>query len=362
MSSPYPFGNDPSKIDGYKNFWARAEAKRPLVGFSIKSWFPLEEFEASRAWQSHKILTPEMIDPAAFMDDQERLLREGEEIDDDILRGASPSQAVFWLCGMLGATLRILPGNTMAEEKWLAWEVLEQIRLEHDSPWFQKYMEFAETLVNRANGRFPVSHGTLIGPSDLFAVFRGHTQCLMDLIEEPEKSQKILWRFGKIFQEITEEVWKRLPRFCGGYFDAQYQLWTENPIIRMQEDAIAVYSPKLYRTLVQPVDQYLAQQFGGSFMHLHSTSMFLLDALLEIEDLHCFEVNYEVGSGGPDIRGMTPYFRKFQEAQRALLIRGSFTPDELRYLVDSLDPRGLYLYLMVQNMQEIETLRPIVGM
>jgi hypothetical protein len=157
-------------------------------------------------------------------------------------------------------------------------------------------------------------------------------------------------------------VWKRLPRFCGGYFDAQYQLWTEKPIIRMQEDAIAVYSPKLYRTLVQPVDQYLAQQFGGSFMHLHSTSMFLLDALLEIEDLHCFEVNYEVGSGGPDIQGMTPYFRKFQETQRALVIRGSFTPDELRYLVDCLDPRGLYLYIMVQNMQEVETLRPIVGM
>ncbi len=130
----------------------------------------------------------------------------------------------------------------------------------------------------------------------------------------------------------------------------------------MQEDAIAVYSPKLYRTLVQPVDQYLAQQFGGSFMHLHSTSMFLLDALLEIEDLHCFEVNYEVGSGGPDIQGMTPYFRKFQETQRALVIRGSFTPDELRYLVDCLDPRGLYLYIMVQNMQEVETLRPIVGM
>ncbi len=277
-----------------------------------------------------------MIDPAAFMDDQERLLREGEEIDDDILRGASPSQAVFWLCGMLGATLRILPGNTMAEEKWLAWEVLEQIRLEHDSPWFQKYMEFAETLVNRANGRFPVSHGTLIGPSDLFAVFRGHTQCLMDLIEEPEKSQKILWRFGKIFQEITEEVWKRLPRFCGGYFDAQYQLWTENPIIRMQEDAIAVYSPKLYRTLVQPVDQYLAQ-FGGSFMHRIRPPCFCWMRCLKSRDLHCFEVNYEVGSGG----GYSRYDALFSEisggAARALLIRGSFTPDELRYLVDSLD-------------------------
>jgi hypothetical protein len=45
-----------------------------------------------------------------------------------------------------------------------------------------------------------------------------------------------------------------------------------------------------------------------------------------------------------------------------LLIRGSFTPDELRLLMDSLSPRGLYLYIMVESMEEIEQLRPIVGM
>ena len=130
----------------------------------------------------------------------------------------------------------------------------------------------------------------------------------------------------------------------------------------MQEDAIAVYSPKHYRKLVQPVDQYLAKHFAGSFMHLHSTSMFILDAFLEIDGLQCFEINYEVGSGGPDIQGMVPYFQKVQEANRSLLVRGSFTPDELRVLVDSLDPRGLYVYIMVENMREVETLRSVVGM
>ncbi len=358
----YPFGNDPAKIAGYKAFWKREDATRPLVGFSIKSWFPLEEFEASRAWQSQNVLTPDMIQPQAFMDDQERLLREGETMDDDILRGASPSQAVFWLCGMLGAHLRILPGNTLAEEVTLPWEEILQMRLNHDGPWFRKYLEFAETLVTRADGRFPVSHGTLIGPTDLLAVFRGHTQSLMDLLEAPEQVQETLWNFARIFQAITEEVWKQIPLFGNGYFDAQYQLWAEGPIIRMQEDAIAVYSPKLYRKLVQPIDRYLAKHFAGSFMHLHSTSMFILDAFLEIEGLQCFEVNYEVESGGPDIQGMVPYFREFQKANRSLIVRGSFTPDELQCLIDSLDPRGLYIYIMVENMQEVETLRSILGM
>ncbi len=360
--SHYPFGNDPLKVKGYKAFWNRDDVKRPLVGFSIKSWFPLEEFDASRTWQSQDVLTPDMVDTEAFMDDQVRLLREGEMMDDDIIRGASPSQAVPWLCGMLGSMLRILPGNVLAEEQTLSWEELERIHLDHTHPWFKKYMEFVDTHANTADGRFPVTHGTLIGPTDLAGMYRGHTKNLMDMIDEPEKSQKLLWRFADIFKEITEELWKRVPLFCDGYFDAQYQIWTEEPIIRMQEDAIATYSPRLYRKLVQPVDQHLAKHFAGSFMHLHSTSMFILDAFLEIEGLQCFEVNYEVGSGGPDIQGMVPYFQRFQEAERSLVVRGSFTPDELRILVDALDPRGLYIYIMVENMQEVETLRPILGM
>jgi len=217
------------------------------------------------------------------------------------------------------------------------------------------------TLVTRSAGRFPVSHGALLGPTDLFAAFRGHTRSLVDLIEEPERSQDALWMYAGIFREITEAFWRRVPLFCDGYFDAQYQLWTPGPVIRMQEDAVAVYSPRLYRRFVQPIDRYLARSFARSFMHLHSTSMFLLDLILEIEELRCLQVNYEVKSGGPDIGGMIPYFQRIQAAGRALLIRGSFTPDELRALAGALDPRGLYLYIMVADMWEVESLRPIVG-
>jgi hypothetical protein len=44
------------------------------------------------------------------------------------------------------------------------------------------------------------------------------------------------------------------------------------------------------------------------------------------------------------------------------VIRGSFEPDELRLLVDSLDPQGLLLLVMVKDMHEIDVARPIVGM
>jgi hypothetical protein len=86
--------------------------------------------------------------------------------------------------------------------------------------------------------------------------------------------------------------------------------------------------------------------------------MFLYDLFLEIEELRCFQVNYELHSGGPPIAGMIPAFRKIQAAGRSLLVRGSFTPEELHQLVDSLDPCGLYLYIMVGSRAEVERLRP----
>jgi hypothetical protein len=362
MSSFHPFGNDPAKIAGYRAFWDRSPVKRPLVGFSIKSWFPLQEFAASAAWQDRDVLTPDMIAPEAFLDDQERLLAEGEVMGDDILRGASPSQAVPWLCGMTGATLRILPGTVLGVERTLPWDELADLRLDTESAWFQKYIAFIQALVRRAAGRYPVSHGTLIGPSDIAALVRGHTQNVIDLVESPERTARLLERCGEIFCQITDAAWREIPLYGGGYYDAQYQLWSPGPIVRLQEDASGVLSPRLYKKYLQPVDRAVARRFANTFIHLHTNSMFLYDLFLEVAEIRCFQVNYELHSGGPNIAGMIPAFRKIQAAQRPLLVRGSFTPDELRQLVDALDPRGLYLYIMVESLAEAERLKPVVGM
>ncbi|MBN1641889.1 MAG: hypothetical protein JXA09_11705 [Anaerolineae bacterium] len=356
-----PFGNHPAKIGRYRAFWDRAPVRRPMVGFSLIGWFPLLEFAASQAWITRRYLPPEAIDPRAVVDDHVRMVAEGDAIDDDLIRGAGPMQvAVPFLPGILGCKIRVLPQNVMGEERNLSWEDALQARLDPHNPWYRAYMALADALVARAAGRFPVSHGAEIGPTDMHAVLRGHTQSIIDLVDEPGRSAELLWRLGEILRDFTEALWQRVPLFYGGYFDAQYALWSPEPIIRMQEDATAVYTPRLYRELVQPVDRMLARHFASAFMHLHSTSMFLLEAFLEIEELRCLEVNND--ASGPPLAEMIPHFQRIQQAQRALVIRGAFEPDELRLLVDALDPRGLLLLIMVRDMGEVETLRPIVGL
>lgn len=356
-----PYGNDPAKVERYRAFWSRGEASRPLVGFTLVGWFPFGEFEVCRGWKDVDYLTPEMIDPADFIDDHIRMAREGEIIDDDLIRGACPTQAaVPWIPGMVGSRIRVLPDNTMGEEEHRSWDDVLSVRLGSGNPWLCKYLEFADALVEASNGEFPVSHGTEIGPTDLHALMRGHSECILDYSDEPEKSAELLWNMAGIFRDITQEIWKRLPLFGGGYFDAQYSIWAPGPIARLQEDATAVYSPAIYREFVQPVDRWLAKQFECAFMHLHSTSMFLLDDFLAVDEIKCFEINND--AIGPPVAEMVPYFRRVQEAGKPLLVRGSFTPDELRLLMDSLEARGLFLNIMVRDLPEIETLRPLVGM
>jgi hypothetical protein len=95
-------------------------------------------------------------------------------------------------------------------------------------------------------------------------------------------------------------------------------------------------------------------------MHLHSTSMFVLDHILEIDALKCLQINNDVA--GPPLSEMIGYFRKTQQSGRSLLIRGAFTPEEMKFLIDNLDPRGLYLNIMIQEEAEIDPLKKIAGM
>jgi len=301
-----------------------------------------------------------MIRPSEFIEDHLRLLQEGDLCDDDLLRGACPGQAAIpWLPALLGCTLRVLTDNVLPEERQLSWDVLTDVRWDSEGEWWQKCTEFFEELIRASDHRFPVSHCPELGPSDLHALLRGHGQSILDLTDEPERASELLKQLGEIFASFMEQIWSRLPLYYCGYFDAQYCLWSPGPICRLQEDATALYSPRLYRRCLQAVDQAIAERFPFCFMHLHSTSMHLLDAILEIEPLRCLQVNRDVG--GPPLEQMMSHYRRVQEAGRSLLIRGSFTADELGLLLDRLEPRGLMLYLMVDNLAHLEELRKVLG-
>jgi len=59
---------------------------------------------------------------------------------------------------------------------------------------------------------------------------------------------------------------------------------------------------------------------------------------------------------------MIPYFKTVQKAKKLLIIRGAFTKKEIKLLMDSLEPQRLYLYIHIQDIEEINILKRLLGM
>ena len=81
-----------------------------------------------------------------------------------------------------------------------------------------------------------------------------------------------------------------------------YGLWAPDVFVRIQEDATGNYSPTLYEQLLLEPNRRLAAAFPRTMIHLHNSSLFLLDLFLQIEEIECFQVNmdttrHDLGSG-----------------------------------------------------------------
>jgi len=349
------------KFERYKQFWNRENAESPLLGFTFKSWFPLSEYKISAGWEkTSDFLTPEMVVPEDFFDDIEELLVRENSINDDIIRGACPAQFLPWLCASLGCELRLMPGNVLPVDRELTWKgCWEAADNYQSSAWYRKYISFAKSLSGRAGEKYPVSYGTIEGPLDLAVKLRGHEQTVLDMIDEPDKSRELLKRLAQVFVAVSKEVLANIRPFHGGYYDSVFCLWAPGTLVRLQEDAIAVLSPELYSKFIFPLDVEMAGEFEYSIMHLHTNSRFALDRILENEELTAIQINHEPFS--VSLKEMLPYYRLVQKADKALLLRGEFTKEDARLLMDSLEPEGLLVLHVVGDSEDINLMRSVYG-
>ena len=118
----------------------------------------------------------------------------------------------------------------------------------------------------------------------------------------------------------------------------------------MQEDGSAFLSPALYVGHIRGEDERQASSFPYSVIHLHSSSLFLLDDILDMETLKCVQINKDVG--GTDVSGMLPFFEKVQGRARQLMIRGKLDHEDMKLLRSELSPNGLYLQIVVESHAE----------
>jgi hypothetical protein len=113
----------------------------------------------------------------------------------------------------------------------------------------------------------------------------------------------------------TDVLARALAKLSAKYFPVQVMVVNQaggagihgrvDGIVRMQEDASARFSPDLYIKSLQAEDRLFADAFPYQVIHLHSSSLHLLNRFVDIEPLKCIEINKDQGDG--ECPGCSPF-------------------------------------------------------
>jgi len=280
------------KIKAYLKFWNLEDSPHPIIGFDVGGFFPFQWFPALKEIGENVWLQPDHLVVEKYLDDYTKVYLRASSVNDDFIKGVSPIPAIPWMEAMLGCPVEISGDSIWGREREADWKDLEGLSLDENNPWFNKYLEFLEALVANAEGEYPISQPILRGISDLVGALRGNNQALIDTMEEPDRVKDLAARCTEALIQVTRKQYEIIQPYHEGYLIEQFCMWSPDIIVRLQEDLSAVYSPQTYCDLIQEFDREVASAFPYCLIHLHNSSLFLLDYFLEIEEIDVFQINW----------------------------------------------------------------------
>ncbi len=345
-----------SVIDRHRDFWKLKPVSRPLIGYCVGGWSQMQLYGIGRESLPTDLLKPDMLKPKLFLRDYEKILA-GNDREDDLIHSAEPFPAIPWMEAIIGCPVRNSGKNIWSEPLSDSLDELEQIRYNPDSPWVEKYLEFIDVLSAEFGCRYPVAQAILRGPADMLSAAIGEAKFIYALHDNPEQMSRIARNFTEIHNEFLRDQVKRFPEFQGGYVIGQYHIWAPGRCSRLQEDAVALLSPGLYKQFFQGPDREMAKVTEFNLIHLHTTSLFLLDLFLEIDELKTLQVSLD--SGGPGLGDIIESLKKIQGAGKRLVIKGVLDEATIAMAEEKLNARGLCLQAVVNNLDEAKRLKDI---
>jgi len=337
-------------------FWSLQDVKSPLIGFTIgaglDSWSYWQYNSAAQKLFAQEKIQPEDIDPNDFVDEQQNYLELSGQINDDIYRSAMPFASIPWMEAILGCPV-VSTGSHLSSEKIIEDpESYSQIQINTDNPWIKKYLEFIKVYNNCFSGKYPVAQSVLRGPSDLACALIGVENASIALLMQPEAMHKLLEYVSIQLEEFLKLQLSALPKFQDGYVIGQYEIWAPEPAIRIQEDSSMHYSPELYEKFLKPNDERITSISNYTLIHLHSSSLVLINKFLEVSQIKAFQITKDQGI--VKLEDMLPGLMKIQKAGKSLIIKGVFNDSDLELIKKNISVAGLCLQPVVSNATEAE--------
>ena len=361
---PPPAATPPARLEErlelHRRFWARAPQPRPLASFRVGDFFFARHFQAAHPLlEPDRLIEPGMLDVCAFLPDYERMFAESEAIGQDGFWAGEPFTGIPWMEAILGCPIRA-GRESFTSRPWLKSpaDALAQVRLDPENPWFRKYLEFTDALVQAGRGRYPVGMPIMRGPTDMIGALLGQQEMVLALMmEDPALMRRLVERVTRAFLSVIAAQTRRVPPFHGGTSLGFYHVWAPGPSIWFQDDLSAILSPRVYREFFLDSARTILQGHPHTAVHLHPASFFILDELLTLDGLKVVEVNKDIG--GPGVADMLPVLSKIMQT-RGLVLWGDLTIEDLETVRRHLPCRGLSLHVVAPTLDEARERRAYI--
>ena len=225
------------------------------------------------------------------------------------------------------------------------------LRFDPHNKWFQRQLAIVDEGLRLADGRFLVGMPDLVENIDILAAMRAPQTLLLDLVDAAPLVEERLRQINTVYVAAFDALYERIKDDAGGCAYGPFSIWGPGETAKVQCDASAMLSPKMFRRFVVPALTEQCRWLDYSMFHLDGEDALChVDALLQIEPLDAIQWTPVFGYGAEG--GGKP---KWHDLYRRILAAGKSVQavavkcDEVLPMLDAVGPAGMYIATAAPN-------------
>ena len=151
-------------------------------------------------------------------------------------------------------------------------ERLGPFRFDPNHPWWRATEDIVGRCAELARGKYIVGCPDLIENVDVLASLRGAETLLMDMIERPEWVEQRLWEINDVWFAAYDRIYDLIKLEDRSSAFGPFHIWGPGKVAKLQCDASAMFSPKMYQRFVVPPLTAQCAWLNHSLYHLDGDS------------------------------------------------------------------------------------------
>lgn len=341
-----------TSIDRFRHrFWLRNGKGRPPIGVADSATFmPIAYLKKPFARDR---VEPGDVTHELVRTDYEHASPHRRVVSDDEMPFSTPWRAIPWLEASCGCPVLYAEGSLRPDHVAPSIQAVIDARLPVAPAWLERMHDLTRQQVARLPGTEDcmISPSILRGSSDILAALRGQAEFFLDLMDTPDLVAAAAAKVNDLMIRVIQQHFDLVPIRHGGFVHS-YGYWSPRPTVVLQQDAMGMCPPEMYRDIFQPLDAQAVKALGPAvFFHMHTTGYAHHEHVMDIPGLAGLELSIE--STGPSLLELVPTLRQILQRTRLILFAEHFF-EQLPEMMSQIPHDGLFLIIPDKHIRDEE--------